>query len=133
MLPVDKFKNKKIVKVIGTSKTYEILLKKEEINGFCDNVKALEQSIYKILNTERYKHNIYSWNYGIEIYDLLGKDVNFVCLELPKRIRSALSIDNRIKDVRNFSFDINKRNIVNVDFDVITVFGEVSINKEVKI
>ncbi len=110
-----------------------MLLKKEEINGFCDNMKALEQSIYKILNTERYKHNIYSWNYGIELLDLLGKDVNFVCLELPKRIKSALSIDNRIKDVVNFSFDIKKRNVVSVVFDVVTIFGEITINKEVKI
>ncbi len=108
-----------------------MLLKKQEINGFCDELEALEQVIYKILSTERYKYNIYSWNYGIELDNLFGKPVNYVVLELEKRIKDALMIDNRIKDITNFAYDVKRRNVVIVNFDVITIFGDISIKKEV--
>ena len=34
--------------------------------GRADDVKAIEQAIIKIINTERYEYEIYSWDYGIE-------------------------------------------------------------------
>ncbi len=108
-----------------------MILKKEEINGFCDELQAIEQVIYKILNTERYKYNIYSWNYGIELLDLLGKDINYVCIELEKRVKEALVVDNRILDVINFTFDLSKKRVVVAKFDVITIFGKISSVKEV--
>ncbi len=131
MLPKDKFLNKKIQKVISSSKNHKMIFKKDEINGFCDELEAMNQVIYKILNTERYKYNIYSWNYGVELLDLFGKDINYVCIELEKRVKEALIVDNRILDVVNFTFDLSKKSVIVAKFDVITIFGKILTVKEV--
>ena len=36
-----------------------------------DETEAVRQAAIKILNTERYENEIYSWNYGIELKDLI--------------------------------------------------------------
>lgn len=104
---------------------------RENINGFRDNADAMQQVIYKILNTERYQYLIYSWNYGIELKDLFGRQVNYVCPELERRIIDALIQDDRIEYVDSFSFDIETRHIVAVTFVAHTIFGDVKIEKVV--
>lgn len=43
--------------------------------GKADGEEANRQAILKILNTERYKNVIYSWDYGVELQDLRGKSL----------------------------------------------------------
>ena len=57
------------------SLNYEMHLEDETIYDKCDKLDAMKQVIYKILNTERYRYYIYSWNYGIELEELFGKPV----------------------------------------------------------
>ena len=47
------------------SKNYRMDIYGETICGKIDGLEAMKQVIYKILNTERYQHIIYSWNYGV--------------------------------------------------------------------
>lgn len=113
------------------SNTYEMHLVEELIEGECDEIKAMAQAIYKILCTERYQYRIYSWNYGIELADLFGEPVTYVCPELERRIKEALTQDARILSVDNFVFDIRKKRTVFVTFIAHTIFGEVGADKEV--
>ncbi len=55
--------------------THTWKIKGNRIIGYTDEIEAMEQAIYLILNIERYKHEIYDWNYGIELADLFGKDI----------------------------------------------------------
>lgn len=48
--------------------------------GKVDGTEADRQAILKILNTERYENEIYSWNYGIETQDLRGCHCRMLCL-----------------------------------------------------
>ena len=112
------------------SRTYK--LNEFDINGETDGIEAVTQAIYMILNTERYQYLIYSWDYGVELQDLFGKDVSYVCPELKRRITEALAQDDRIIDVENFEFEISKKKI-HVTFTANTIFGEVEANKEVVI
>ncbi|EGT4205726.1 DUF2634 domain-containing protein, partial [Clostridioides difficile] len=68
------------------SKTFKLHIEKSKIDGICDDVEALKQTIFLILNTERYQHLIYSWNYGVELNDLIGEPISFVIPELERRI-----------------------------------------------
>ena len=113
------------------SKNYKMHLEQNIINGFCDELEAMQQVIYKILNTERYHHIIYSWNYGIELLDLYGEPVTYVCPELKRRITEALVQDDRIESVDNFKFDTTEKRTVKVTFTVHTVFGNVESEKVV--
>ena len=107
------------------SKQHRMDLDKNRILGTCDNLEAVKQSIFKILNSERYKHIIYSWNYGIELVDLYGKTPMFACTEIERRVKEALIQDDRITSVDEFKFDTSKKGVVSVTFTVHTLFGDV--------
>jgi hypothetical protein len=91
----------------------------------------MRQVIYKILNTERYQHIIYSWNYGIELLDLFGEPVAYVCSELQRRITEALTQDDRITSVDGFGFDVSEKRTVKATFTVHTIFGDLDSEKAV--
>ena len=113
------------------SKNYKMHIEHNKISGICDKLEAMHQVIYKILNTERYQHIIYSWNYGIELLDLYGEPRSFVCSEVQRRIIEALIQDDRINSVDNFEFDLTERKTIKVTFTVHTTFGELQENKVV--
>jgi hypothetical protein len=115
------------------SRNYRMDIDRYVIIGHCDGLEAMKQVIYKILNTERYQYVIYSWNYGIELLDLYGKSVTYVCSELPRRITEALMQDDRILSVDEFKFDTTQKGIVLVSFTVHTIFGDVDAEKVVTI
>lgn len=115
------------------SKTYKVDFDKNRAKGIFDDIKSLTQAIYKILITKRYKYEIYDWNYGIEIDDLIGMPKEYVKIEIEKRIIDALSIDDRIEKVYNFEFfDLfNDRCSLLVNFVVKSIFGDFNFSLEV--
>lgn len=115
-----------------TSKTYYLNIEKNTISNFCDGIEAMKQAIYCILNTERFEHLIYSWNYGIELKHLIGESTTFVIPEIERVIKEALMQDTRILEVNNFEFETNK-NTVLAKFTVITIVGEIEMEKVVSI
>lgn len=112
------------------SLTYRIDWERRRISGRCDGRQAMEQAVRKVLDTERFAHLIYSWNYGAEFADLLGKPVSFVYPELEERITEALLQDERVLAVGPFEFTQMKGR-VHVVCRVRTVFGTVEAQKEV--
>ncbi len=116
------------------TKTYQMDLKTgKNIRGYTDELEAMKQAIFKILNTERYQYLIYSWNYGIELADLFGEPISYVCPELERRIVEALTWDQRILDVTDFTFDRPKRVELHTTFTAHTIFGDVQAEKTVNI
>lgn len=111
--------------------TYKMNLESNLIRGYTDGQEAMKQAIYKILNTEQYQYVMYSWNYGIELLDLYGEPVSYVCPELERRITEALTWDDRIQSVDNFEFNISKKGEILVTFTAHTVFGDVVAEKVV--
>lgn len=105
------------------TKTYKLNLSTQTISGFVDKIEAMKQAVYLILNTERYENLIYSWNYGVELKDLFGKDINYALPEIKRRITEALLQDSRISSVENFIFS-HSRGVVAVEFTVVTIYGE---------
>ena len=115
------------------SRNYRMLIESSRIFGVCDGREAMEQVIYKILNTERYRYVVYSWNYGIELLDLFGMPVDYVCPVLDKRISEALLQDDRIMEVNNFVFDTSRKGKVCASFTVVSDVGEIRAEKEVAV
>ena len=115
-----------------SSKTYK-MNGDNSVQGYTDKLEAVKQAIYKILNTERYKYIMYSWNYGVELEDLFGEPISYVCPELERRITEALTWDSRINSVSDFAFDLSKKGTVQVSFIVHTVYGDIQTEKAVSI
>ncbi|MEW9093935.1 MAG: DUF2634 domain-containing protein [Clostridiaceae bacterium] len=119
-----------VEEIIEPTKTYKIDFEKAKVIGVCDDVEALKQAIQLILNTERYEHLIYSWNYGSELKDLTGKDRDITESEIKRRISEALIQDERINNVDNFIFKYDKDGVI-VDFTVFSIYGDFEVTKEV--
>lgn len=117
---------------IVPNKSYRMKIADEKILGNIDELDAIAQACYKILNTERYQYVIYSWNYGIELQDLFGKPIPYVYSELPRRIKEALIQDDRINSVEDFELSYDKGNVL-AKFTVKTNLGNIEMEKGVNI
>lgn len=113
------------------SKNYKMHIEQNVIKGVCDELEAMKQVVYKILNTERYQYIVYSWNYGIELLDLYGEPISYVYPELERRIKEALIQDDRIEDVSDFKFELISKKEVKVTFTIYTIYGELQEEKVV--
>lgn len=114
-------------------KTYKVLLDKNRVSGYAYDLEAVIQAIYFILNTERYKHPIYSWDYGVELLDLIGKPITYVKSEFKRRIEEALIQDDRINGCSDFIFELIDKNKLHVIFTVNTIYGLLTSQMEVSI
>lgn len=115
------------------SQTYRMDLKGDSVRGMCDELEAMRQTVFRILQTERYQYIIYPWYYGIETLDLYAEPVTYVCPELERRITEALTVDTRITSVTDFQHDLSKKGVIHTTFTVHTTYGEMKAEKEVKI
>ena len=92
--------------------------------GKVDEEEALRQAILKIIHTERYEHEIYSLDYGIELQDLIGEQIPYVMSEIKRRIEEALTADERIDSVEDFTVEQIEKRALYITFTVITTEGE---------
>lgn len=104
----------------------------DRISGYVDGLAAIAQAVYLILSIERYEYIIYSWDYGIELVDLIGKPMPYVIAELPRRIKEALIQDNRIDDVKDFEFEKKGKRLY-TKFTVVSNVGNISTELEVEV
>lgn len=110
------------------TKTYYMDLKNDRVIGRTDNLQAMYQVIFKILQTERYDYGkIYTNNYGVELKNLVGTSPTYAIPEIERLITEALTWDARITSVDGFEFTRNKGNIL-VTFTAHTIFGDVDID-----
>ena len=116
------------------SLTYAMNMERGIFVGKADDVEAVRQAVSKIINTERYEYEIYSWDYGIELQDLYGKPVPYVMSEIKQRITDALTADDRIETVDDFTVERAGKNTLNCTFKVTTIQGdEFTAEREVEI
>lgn len=124
-----------ITEIVRPTRTYKVnILENDEnrVSGYVDGIESIQQAIYLILSSERYQHIIYSWDYGVELLDLIGKPMSYVTAELPRRIEEALIQDNRISGVTDFTFTKNKNTLLTT-FTVVTEAGNISTELEVAV
>lgn len=114
------------------SNTFRMLHDTETVKGNIDRIQSVAQAVFLILNTERYEWLIHSWDYGVELHDLIGKDTAYAIPEIERRIREALLQDDRITAVDNFTFTVEKKK-VHTKFTVTTIFGAFETEKGVDI
>lgn len=112
------------------SLTYRI--KDDRIEGRIDGLDAVKQAIELMLSTERFEHEIYSWDYGVETKDLIGADRELVKGDLERRVREALAEDDRITGISDFTISFDREN-ANVTFTVNTIFGDIPEERSVAI
>ena len=83
------------------SRTWALDFEAGRIRGVTNGEPALRQFVIKTLKTERYRHVIYTDDYGNELQTLIGADMSDDLLksEVPRMVREALIYDDRVEDV----------------------------------
>jgi len=92
---------------------------------YVEDVEALKIWIMKAIYTARYRWPIYSWNYGSEIEDLIGRDLSQGVLEseVKRMIEEAIEDHSCIVDVKEFSVE-KEGDVLNVTLTVDTTLNE---------
>ena len=111
------------------TKTWKLDLENNRFLGKIDEIEAVTQAVYFILNTERFQYMIFTPQYGVELQNLIGKNRNYVDAVIESRIEEALTQDSRIKSVTDFS-SVWKRSVLTLKFTVKTVYGNTNIEWE---
>ena len=87
--------------------------------------EAIKVWVYKALLTPRYNYSIYSWDYGSELMDLIGKAYtpSLTKEEAKRYIKEALLINPYILEVNviDTSFD---NGVLSADIKIVTIYGE---------
>lgn len=112
---------------IQPSRTYKVDWNTGRVGGFTDGLDALRQAIYKIIQTERFTHLIYSWVYGFESRQLIGQSRGIVEVEAERYITEALTADDRISAVQDFTIEFTGKREAVARFTVVSIFGNVEI------
>ena len=87
--------------------------------------EALKVWIYKAILTPRYNYSIYSWDYGSELMDLIGKAYtpSLTKEEAKRYIKEALLINPYILEVNVVDTSFNN-GILGADIKLLTIYGE---------
>jgi hypothetical protein len=93
-----------------------------------DGLEAVRQAVFKMLQTPRFEHLIYSDSYGLEPVMGLGGAV--FRSEMERRIEETLLQDDRISEVSGIEFTFTGDE-VQVVFSVVSSFGEFQVSKAV--
>lgn len=111
--------------------TFIIDWSSRQIAGIGTGLDAMRQAVEIILANERFRWQIYDSNFGVELVELIGDDLDYIKAEIPRRIEEAFSVDSRILSVDNYVFTETSPGVLSVSFDVQTVYG--AIQEEVSI
>lgn len=112
------------------SLTWYINKETNRIQGQTDGLQAVQQAVEIILNVERFRWQIYSPNSGMQWEGLLGQNPGYVASEVQRRIKDALSVDERVLGISNFEYTMNG-NTMTCSLTVNTVYGQTQNTVEV--
>lgn len=84
---------------------------------------------WNALHTERFKYEIYTWDYGNEAESLIGQNYSdeLKQSEAARYVQECLLINPYITDVKNISVDFTD-DLLTITGTVITIYGEVGLN-----
>ena len=87
--------------------------------------EAIKVWVYKALLTPRYNYSIYSWDYGSELMDLIGKAYtpSLTKEEAKRYIKEALLINPYILEVTVIDTSF-RDDLLSADIKIVTIYGE---------
>lgn len=100
------------------------------IAGTAEGHKAVAQAVEVMLLVERFRWQIYKPFFGMEWEGLLGQNPGYVASQLQRRIREAVTIDDRVTGISGFSYTVSG-DTMTAQVTVNTVYGPLNQTVEV--
>ena len=113
--------------VIEMPREYAIDFETGQLTGkIVEGTEALRVWIWLCLRTQRFRYQIYSWDYGADMEQYIGQILTDEYLETDMRdeIEDALKINEYITGIENYSFT-RSGSAVTVLFSVQTLLGNI--------
>lgn len=114
------------------SQTWYINRETGRIQGEITGIEAVAQAVDIILHVDRFRWQIYRPYSGMQWDGLIGQDPGYVASELQRRITTALTMDDRIRGISDFSYTASG-NTLSASFTVNTVYGDTQTTVEVNV
>ena len=115
------------------TKTYKVDFSNKRIIGTIDDREAVMQFIRKVFSIDKYAYEIYNWYYGNQLSKLVGHSRDYAVTRIPNIFKEALLVDDRITDVRDFTFTQPSIDVVVASCVVDTIYGQIKYEQEVAI
>ena len=114
------------------SRTWRINKQVNRIQGEGDGLDAVRQAVDVILHVERFRHQIFLPSSGMQWDGLIGQDPGYVAAEMQRRITEALTMDDRVRGISDFSYTVDGQDLT-ATFTVNTVHGDTQTTVEVSV
>lgn len=125
---IDKLENDKFK---YNSKDYKLSDDGTRIEGVTNGTDEIAQTLYFIINIERYKYATVSSNTGVELVDKFGEDPNLVNMKIVNTIKEAFLNDDRVKEILDIELQRVRRGVYSIYMVIQTTEGKVSITEVV--
>lgn len=112
---------------------YEIDWETGRLTGnMVSGLDAIKIWIQTVLQTQRYRYLIYTWDYGNEIEELIGHSYSeeYLEAEAKRMIEECLLVHNQINKITDFTICQEKNKLI-INFIVDTPYGFINIENKV--
>ena len=113
-------------------KEYEIDFKTGQLTGrIVEGAEAIKVWIWLVLQTPRYRYYIYSWDYGNEFEELIGRGYSeeYINAEAQRMTEDCLLVNEHIESITDFSVGMENEQLT-ISFTANTIYGTIQFDNE---
>lgn len=113
-------------------KEYEIDFKTGQLTGrIVEEAEAIKVWIWLVLQTARYRYYIYSWDYGNEFEELIGRGYSeeYINAEAQRMTEDCLLVNENIESITDFSVGMENDQLT-ISFTANTIYGTIQFDNE---
>lgn len=121
-------------KVIEVPREYGIDFTTGQLTGkIVEGIEAIKVWIWLCMHTERFRHAIYSSDYGTALEQYFGHVISdeYINTDCESEISDALLINEFIESIEDFEA-VRNSNTLNIKFRVVTKFGSLEVDESVR-
>ena len=120
--------------VVKVPREYGINFQTGQITGkIVEGLEAIKVWIWLCMHTERFRHAIYSADYGTSLEQYIGHMLSeeYINTDCESEISDALLINEYIESIEDFEV-VRNSDSLNISFRVVTKFGSIEVDENVR-
>lgn len=120
--------------VVKVPREYGIDFTTGQLTGkIVEGLEAIKVWIWLCMHTERFRHAIYSADYGTSLEQYIGHMLSeeYINTDCESEISDALLINEYIESIEDFEA-VRNSDSLNISFRVVTKFGSIEVDENVR-
>lgn len=104
--------------------TWFIDWERKRIDRYATEYEELAQTIQRALMTDRFYYNIYTWQYGSELKNLIGtKNIKYIEGAVKKDVKDALAFESRVLNIDDVKVKFDGEHNYTINVAISTTLG----------